>query len=375
MRRVVIILLVALAPAQAWGNEDFIAEAKELLVVGACAEGTSTRVKPAIVAAHCKSVTATQAEYKKAWITPASEFFKRLVPAGLPKTVVYPFSGGDLSTALTVYPDADEITTLSLEPAGDARALAKLPEAQIKQALGVVASELRWLYTINFSKTMNMISAMRGARLPTQLIFSLSALHIHGYEPVSVRYFKLTADGDITYLTADDIAKADKIRHVYTANVTFGNVEIRFRKIGSKREQTYRHVMANLDNKHLKAWDAPVKHLAKKGKVAGMTKAASYLLSFGDFSTIRKYITDNVQWMVSDTTGVLPTHGTAAGFEYETYGEWTCSNMDIGNGGIRPIWKGLWAGQPKRELKFRFGYANCRHGHHLVVMRKPAPKK
>ena len=31
---------------------------------------------------------------------------------------------------------------------------------------------------------MNMIGAMRGGQLPTQLIFGLSALTIHGYEPV-----------------------------------------------------------------------------------------------------------------------------------------------------------------------------------------------
>jgi hypothetical protein len=372
MRRVLAAVIVVASASSASAEpavQDFLVEAKELLVVGACAEGSSTRIKPAVREAHCKDVTATQAEYKKTWITPAKEFFKTTVPAGLPKTVVYPFSGGDLSTALTVYPDADEITTLSLEPAGDPRALTRLPEGQIKQQLGVVASELEHLYTINFSKTMNMISAMRGGKLPTQLIFSLSALHLHGYEPTSVRYFKLDGDGDIKYITDADVAKNDKIKHVATANLMFGNVEIKFRKIGSKREQTYRHILANLDNAHLAKWGAPIKHLAKKGKVAAMTKAASYLLSFGDFSTIRKYLLEHVEWMVSDTTGVPPPYGTAAGFTYETWGEWTCSNMAAGNGAVRPLWKTLFAAQnPRRPLAFRFGYPNCKHGGHLVAM-------
>ena len=47
-------------------------------------------------------------------------------PKDVPKVVVYPFAGGDLSTALTVYPDADEITTMSLEPAGDPRPIGVL---------------------------------------------------------------------------------------------------------------------------------------------------------------------------------------------------------------------------------------------------------
>jgi hypothetical protein len=329
-----------------------------------------------VVAEHCKRVTKTQQKYKDSWITPANTWFRANVPAGLPKTVVYPFAGGDLSTALTVYPDADEITTLSLEPAGDPRALARLNEGQIKQQLRVVASELDFLYTVNFSKTMNMISAMRGGKLPTQLIFTLSALNLHGYEPTSVRYFRLDNAGDIVYVTDEDIAKNDKLKNTYVANAGFGNVEIKFRKVGSKREQTYRHIMANIDNQHLKKWDAPVKHLKKKGKVAGMTKAASYLLGLGDFSTIRTYLLDHVEWMVSDTTGVPPPYGEPAGFEYQTYGEWTCANMDAGNGFMRPHWKKLFASQPKRELGFRFGYGNCRLGNHMVTMkRKPAATK
>src|SRR5690606_5649584 len=121
--------------------------------------------------------------------------FAEHVPADVPKKVVYPFAGGDLSTALTVFPDADEITTLSLEPAGDPRALSKLEDKQVRAALRVVEKELSSLYRSSFSVTMNMIGAMRIGRLPTQLIFSLSALTIHGYEPVSMRYFRLTKDG------------------------------------------------------------------------------------------------------------------------------------------------------------------------------------
>lgn len=356
--------------------EDLLAHANELLVVGACAEGSSPRVKPDIVEAHCKDVTATQTEYKKQWITPASQFFRTIVPSGLPKQVVYPFSGGDLSTALTVFPDADEITTLSLEPAGDVRALTRLTEADLKQQLAVVASELKFLYTTNFSKTMNMISAMRGGKLPTQLIFTLSAMHLHGYQPTAVRYFKLDKDGEIVYLTDDDLAKNDKIKHVYSANLGLGDVEIRYKKRGvaNAREQVYRHIVADLSDDKLAKWDAPIKHLAKKGDVAAMTKAASYLLSWESFSKIRKYLLDHAVWMVSDTTGVPPVFGQKAGFEYETWGEWAGSNMAAGNGEMRPVWKALFAAQtPKRDMKFRFGYPNNKGDGHLVVMkRKPA---
>jgi hypothetical protein len=350
---------------------EFIEEAKALLVVGACAEGTPpATVKPALVDAHCKKVRAAQDDYKKNWLGVASEFFKANVPAGIPKTVVYPFAGGDLSTALTVYPDADEITTLSLEPAGDPTSLARLSDKELKSSLAVVATELTSLYRANFSVTMNMIGAMRGGKLPTQLIFGLSALVIHGYEPVSLRYFQLADDGSIRYVTDEDLAKLANVKDAGKRNTALSNIELRFHKKGSTHEQIYRHLMANLDDAHLKASPAPLKHLEAKGKVAAMTKAASYLLSFDDFKTMRQYVIDHAVWMVSDSTGLPPKYGKEAGFEYETWGTYEKSNMKAG-GSVTPAWRALYAEQPKRALAFRFGYPDGKYHGHLIIMRRP----
>ncbi len=363
-------LLAARAHADGKPHE-FIEEAKALLVVGACAEGTPpAAVKPAVLDAHCKKVRAAQEDYKKNWLGVAGEFFKTNVPAGIPKTVVYPFAGGDLSTALTVYPDADEITTLSLEPAGDPMSLARLSQGELKTSLAVVATELSSLYRANFSVTMNMIGAMRGGKLPTQLIFGLSALSIHGYEPVSLRYFQLADDGTIQYVTDDDLAKIEAMKDPAKRNTALSNIELRFKKTGGTREQVYRHIMANLDDAHLRKSPAALKHLEAKGQVAGMTKAASYLLSFDDFKTMRRYVVEHVAWMVSDSTGLPPKYGKEAGFEYETWGTFETSNMKAG-GTVTPAWRALYAAQPKRSLAFRFGYPDGKFHGHLIIMRKP----
>jgi len=351
---------------------EFIADAKTLLVVGACAEGTPpAAIKPELVEAHCKILRKSQDEYKTGWMTEADAFFTATVPKTVPKTVVYPFAGGDLSTALTVYPDADEITTLSLEPAGDPLDLGRLSEKELKKALATVEKELGSLYRSNFSVTMNMIGAMRGGQLPTQLIFSLSALWLHGYEPTSLRYFKLSPAGDVVYLTDDDVATAEKIKDAGARNLKFSNVELRFHKQGGTHEQVYRHILANLDDAHIVKDGSALAHLEKKGHVAGMTKAASYLLTFDDFNTMRKYVIDHVDWMVSDSTGLAPTYGKPAGFEYETHGEFATSNMAAGKA-IAPVWKKLFDDQPKRPIKFRFGYPDGKYRGHLIIMKRAA---
>ncbi len=100
-----------------------------------------------------------------------------------------------------------------------------------------------------------------------------------------------------------------------------------------------------------------------------MTKAASYLLSYESFSTIRNYLLEHVQWMVSDATGVAPKWGKPKGFEYETYGSFVAPHLPSGNG-VAKVWRDEWEAQPKRDLAFRFGYYDKRISNHLVIMRK-----
>jgi hypothetical protein len=397
------------------GVHDFTPTARILLAVGACGAGeVPAQFNKDQIKQHCEIVDKTQAEYKKSWVDTAKPWFATHVPAKVPKKVVYPFAGGDLSTALTVFPDADEITTMSLEPAGDPRtleALAKTPgkpppapgksakpvkpvkskavgnspparaddgnydkdpiiqakgPPSLAKALRTIEYELRFLYR----------EAMRGGLLPTQLIFGLSALDVHGYEVVALRYFKLDAEGNIQYLSDQDVAKAPNPTSGSPdfRNRIFANAEIQFKKPGG-RIQVYRHIQVNLDNNHLKKDPRVLKHLEQKGDVAGMTKAASYLLSWDSFSTIRNYLIDHVQWMVSDATGVPPKYGKAKGFEYETYGAFKIPHIGAGNQ-IASDWRGEFAAQPARKLGFRFGYydGTKEHTNHLAIMRKPGLK-
>jgi len=365
------------SPPVAEGH-DFTAIGKDLFVVGACGEGAIPEGVPtAIHAKHCESVKKLQDNYKARWVSRARPFFAEHVPADVPKKVVYPFAGGDLSTALTVYPDADEITTMSLEPAGDPRTLAALTSTgktkELTAALAKIRDELHIIYFMSFSDTMNLIDAMRQGSLPTQLVFGLSALRIHGYELVGLRYFKLDAEGAIQYLDDAAVAAAPAVdvrsnRQNQTRNRVFANAEIQYRKPGG-RTQIYRHIQVNLDDAHLKSDPRVRKHLESKGTVAAMTKAASYLLSWDSFSTIRGYLTGHAVWMVSDATGIPPQVGKPAGFSYETYGSFIESHMEAGRS-VAQTWRREWETQPRRVLKFRFGYPDKKWSHHLVIIKK-----
>ncbi|HET7504689.1 MAG TPA: hypothetical protein VFK02_26890 [Kofleriaceae bacterium] len=350
---------------------DFTPDGKALLAVGACGDLPAPEgFDPKLLAAHCEIIKKAQSDYLQQWVSPARSFFSERVPRDIPKKVVYPFAGGDLSTALTVYPDADEITTLSLEPAGDPRDLGQLKGAELDRALKKVEYELKFLYRVNFSNTINMIDAMREGSLPTQLIFGLSALKIHGYEVVALRYFRIEPDGSLHYLDDAEVAAAPAPQKArpQIRNRIFANVEVEFRRPGG-RVQIYRHIQQNLDNEHLKADPRVLRHLESKGPIAGMTKAASYLLSWDSFSTMRNYLTSHVTWMVSDATGVAPKWGKPAGFEYETYGDFVGPHIQAG-GSIAKDWRVEFETEPKRQLVFRFGYYDKNNANHLIIMKR-----
>src|SRR5262249_48050391 len=183
----------AQTPAQ---GQDFIEEARKIYREVAC--GGADRPENG----HCRELTALYERYKSKWLTPAMPFLAKLVPAGLPTQVVYPFGGGDLLTALATFPEMTEFTTISLEPAGDVRridgtkaAKRQLEPAQLRKTLGK-------LFSVAHSRTENLSIEAHGD-LPGQIVFTMVALAIHGYEPVSLRYFHFNPDGTLRYLSAD----------------------------------------------------------------------------------------------------------------------------------------------------------------------------
>jgi hypothetical protein len=215
---------------------------------------------------------------------------------------------------------------------------------------------------------------------------TLIALQIHGYEPVSARYFRVAADGSLVYLTAADVTAADanpdanaeqRKKKAQNENVVqvgpFNDIEITFRKRGDANAplKTFRHLAADLSDGALAKDPGPVKHLEAKGTVSAMTKAASYLLWLKSFGTIRSYLLAHMTQMVTDDTGIPPRYAKPAGFAQETWGEF--EGAYFGNGGqgdVQREMKELWKSGPKRKLPFRFGYPDNAHHVHLLYTYK-----
>ena len=87
---------------------------------------------------------------------------------------------------------------------------------------------------------------------------------------------------------------------------------------------------------------------------------------------IRDYLLGHATWMISDSTGIPPRYARRAGFTQTTYGTFKGSYLGAGAGDNEAFRK-LWSGQPRRKLKFRYGYPDSEGNVHLMVT-APAPK-
>lgn len=356
-------------PEEPLQGAQFTKQVQAAFRVAAC--GGDDALLPAhvdkkLVETHCTALKSEYADYKREWLDVAVPFIAKLRPEGLPTTVVYPFGGGDLVSALATFPDATEITTVSLEIAGDVRAIDKADNKRLGTELSQLRQHLGKLFLKAHSRTDNLDIETRGA-IPGEVAYTMAALVIHGYEPVTLRYFAFNPDGTLKYLTEDDIAKSKgKGREG-----PFANAEIRFKKPGESKVRVLRHVAYDLSDGSLKRQPALLKHFTAKGKVSAMTKAASHLLwDDANFSTIRDYLMGNTDWMISDTTGVPPRIAKKYGFVQDLYGayEWPEPFGTVNNADAKAFHDLFKTATP---ITFRYGYPDNKSHGHIVVTHKP----
>ncbi len=364
--------------------QSFDKELRLLFRMVACAGSEPVpREYEAVVAGHCALFEKTMASYRTRYVAVAQPFLIGLQPQGLPTTVVYPFGGGDLLSALTTYPNLTEVTTLSLEYAGDPRRIIGITPERLEFSLAQVRRRVSGLLIWTESTSENMMQLQKGD-LPGQLAFFLTGLAVHGLEPVGLRFFNLTPEGEPVGLSAEDIAAlegstATKLNQVWKSpdfSVAFSNSEITFRKASDPTAplRVHRHIAADLSDSGLSKVPGIMKHLEAKGRITAITKAASYLMWGSGFSWIRNYLLANMEFMLSDSTGIPPRYARKAGFETIAYGQFDAPFLAAPEAEAEDM-LALFAAQPKRELSFRYGYPDNHRHHHLLVTRKPEAKQ
>ncbi len=375
-----IVLALAVTLALASAPAEFIDDVRPLFRTVTCQPEVPAHLDAKSVAAYCATQLPRFERFKNRWGVTARTFLTPLLPTPRPLEVVYPFGGGDLMSAAQLFTDAPVITTLSLELAGDPRRITKLTDAAtLKRSLRAIANASASTLMSNDSLSKNLSATQRG-ELPGQLSMHLMGLALSGHEPVSVRYFRFEPDGALHYFTADEIAQLDGTTATQLKgswkppdfSPAFANVEVQFVPLGQPAapRRVHRHLAVNLANDSL---PAPVlAHLNAKGPVTAMTKAASYLLWREAFSTVRDWLLESAQVMVSDSTGIPPRHWLKRGCTVDAYGRFEKSFLGTWEGYQEEL-RGTFSAAKKLPMRFGYPDGSANKSSHLLLV-KCAPR-
>lgn len=354
---------------------DFDREAALLYRVAAC--GGNARVahrRARVVARHCRQLRQTITEFRERYLARARPFFAGIVPRHVPRTVVYPFGGSDLLAALVAYPELRELTTISLEPAGDPRAINTLSPGRLARELRHMRGAMKSMFKYNYGVTKIMRPVMTKSHLPVHAMFALTALSVHGYEPVSLRYFRLRRDGTVHYVSARELARAGKRQRWHKRHLRlFDNMELRFRRAGQRRARirTYRHLRANINDYHLKRDDRVLRHLRAKGRVAAIAKASNYMYWWSSMRLIRDYMLEHMTFMISDASGIRERDARRAGFVQRVWGRFAGAHVQVNKRYERER-KRQFKRHAYRPAPVRFGYPDIRARANVMVTERRA---
>lgn len=225
-------------------------------------------------------------------------------------TLFYPFSGPDFFNAYYLFPQAKEYIMFGLEPAG------VLPDSNdLKDAsfLKSISYSLRTTIAKNFFITREMnvdYGIKKDVGIATMLLMYASRTDhkIAGYS-----YVLIDASGAMSeYKNTDEMKNKSGVKGIKLSVVD---------KEGNAQNIIY--LSFNAENGKINDNNGVGKYLGSvSGKTYGLLKAASYLLHYDGFSTIRSIILSKCSIIMSDDSG-LPYDIMQKHYKVQLFGEYS----------------------------------------------------
>ncbi len=212
----------------------------------------------------------------------------------------YPFGGPDFLYPHHIFPNADVYFLMGLEKPGTA------PSTIDASKVGLYSNSLRDYLGVSFYVTKNMMEDLATEDIDGALPLIAMLIAKDGCQIMSISYKKLDENGNMV--------DADQAR----ANIA--QVEF-FATATPKRKQTLYFYSGNTDNSHFEAGlKAYLDRTLPQYKVATFLKAASYLMHYSFFSTIRNYILDNSFAVLEDDSAIPYRNFEPSQWDFTLYG-------------------------------------------------------
>ncbi|MEK0421576.1 MAG: hypothetical protein EBV15_02575 [Bacteroidetes bacterium] len=276
----------------------------------------------------------------------------------------YPFSGPDFLHVVQFYPNSKKYLFLANEMVGNVPEFEKMTRPQVLNYLNSIEKALGDIFRRSYFITSYMgsqIPAVKGV-IPIFMVFFART----GHEIMNVELISIDAAGNTVprsqnpkgvsgvRFTFCPAGKYDDVRTLEYFNTDISNV-------------------GTSGNGGLKARPEMVKHIEAFGKANTFVKAASYLLHYETFSTIKDLTQAKSVSLLQDDTGI-PYRFLAKDFNYSLYGKYTIPVKNFSASGHyqKDLGK-LYADSTKvKSLPFSLGYHwQDKNQNYMLFVRKP----
>jgi hypothetical protein len=222
---------------------------------------------------------------------------------GNPGTPVlfYPFGGPEIIISQTFFPHVREYIMCGLEAPGLPPDPSKVPAARLNPVLTNLRESLKWLTSYTYFQTIHMDSQLRYTDLSGTLPLMLVFLARTGNRVTDVTGVILGNNGTLYELEENSPAPG-RIPESSIKTTGIRGARITFVKNGTERLAYYFSFDAS--DPAMKTRSYFFDFVKSRGERSVMLKAASYLLHWGNFPTLKAFILNESRLILSDDTGI-----------------------------------------------------------------------
>ncbi len=291
----------------------------------------------------------------KSWVS----HLKKVEPT--PKTLFYPFAGGDFYYANLFFPGVDSIIMLGLEPTGSLFNPDQTSDEFINHYYNNLQFSMFFPHKLGFFRTKSMKKDFEKGPLNGTLHTVLFYIARSGYQIANIIFFNLDKNGEMIDLTSAEKAK----------NENFIGYQIQyFDSTQSLKNLIY--ISYDVSDGNLKSKPGLMNWLNKKQKINCFFKAASYLMHYDQFSMVRNYVITHATQIIQDDSGVPYKILLAGRYQVNLYGKYT-RTINLFKDEFQPDLKDAYEKESREKIPFLIGY-NAEFGEcnlqHAIKMKK-----
>ena len=265
---------------------------------------------------------------------------KNYLPKTAPKTLLYPFAGGDFFYANLFYPNRDTVIMIGLEPVGSVFDVNAIDCTKLEDYLTTLDRCMFYPHKLGFFRTLSMDDDFSHELMNGTLHTFMFYLARNGFDLHYIEYFNLDAQGKAVAVAPGAEAKGLKIGYSNKAD---------------KQVRQLVYISQDISNTANQKSPGTINYLKQRGKVVSFFKAASYLMYKDYFSDITNVVLDQSKIILQDDSGMPLSAMKTGGFDAEVLGEYT-KTIGLFSNYFQKDMRAEYEAKKPAKLPFTIGY-------------------